>query len=215
MSPELIDLLECSGQGLFSIPGLRGSFRGGQKHPLWLSGYDQCRIVWARVLLLGLLDCSLYLLLFPFYSFFYLSRLWLCIRCFHGCCTLIDTCYALFFLFVDDDCLSCYFLITSSTTQGNIPLTLCATFFRALRTATMGAMGCGRRTQRSLPSVYLFSAGWTHRSDPLGCKFRGFLLIGDPFRFRWAQALTVNYPGLLTLRHIWISKEEANTIAKW
>jgi hypothetical protein len=33
-----------------------------------------------------------------------------------------------------------------------------------------------------------------------------FLLIGDHFRFRWEQAPTVNYPGLLTSRHLWISK---------
>jgi hypothetical protein len=56
------------------------------------------------------------------------------------------------------------------------------------RSAPPRAMRCGRRTRRSLPSVHSFSVGWIHRSDPLECTFRGFLLIGDPFRFRWAQA---------------------------
>jgi hypothetical protein len=36
----------------------------------------------------------------------------------------------------------------------------CVTLFRALRTAARGeAMGCGRRTQRSLLSVHLVNAG--------------------------------------------------------
>jgi Transposase family tnp2 len=54
------------------------------------------------------------------------------------------------------------------------------------RSAPLRVMGCRRRTRRTLPSVHLFSAGWIHRLDPLGCTFRGVLLIGDPFRFRWA-----------------------------
>jgi hypothetical protein len=46
----------------------------------------------------------------------------------------------------------------------------CATLFRALLTADGGgAMGCGRRIRRFLLNVHLFRAGWTHRSDPLGC----------------------------------------------
>jgi GAG-pre-integrase domain len=55
-------------------------------------------------------------------------------------------------------------------------------------------------------NVHLFSAGRFYRSDPLGCTSRGFLVIVSPCRFRWAQAPTVNYPGLLTSRHLWIFK---------
>jgi hypothetical protein len=36
----------------------------------------------------------------------------------------------------------------------------------------------------------------------LECTFRRFLVIVSTCRFRWAQAPTVNYPGLLTSRHL-------------
>jgi hypothetical protein len=33
------------------------------------------------------------------------------------------------------------------------------------------------------------------------CTFRGLVIVST-YRFRWAQAPTVNYPGLLTLRNL-------------
>jgi hypothetical protein len=44
--------------------------------------------------------------------------------------------------------------------------------------------------------------------------FRNFLEIVSPYRFRWAQVSTVNYLGLLISKHLWITKWEANIIAK-
>jgi hypothetical protein len=35
-----------------------------------------------------------------------------------------------------------------------------------------------------------------------GCTFRGFLVIVSSCKFRWAQAPTVNYPGLLTSKNL-------------
>jgi zinc-binding in reverse transcriptase len=46
---------------------------------------------------------------------------------------------------------------------------------------------------------YIMNMGWT---------FSDFLEIVNSCRFRWARALTVNYPELLTSRHLWILKGE-------
>jgi hypothetical protein len=92
------------------------------------------------------------------------------------------------------------------------PIIVCELFSRALYRC--GAMRYGRRTQRSLLSVHLFSTGSDSPFRPIGCIFRGFSVIVSLYRFRWAQTLTVNYPGLLISRHLWISKGETNIIAK-
>jgi hypothetical protein len=77
-------------------------------------------------------------------------------------------------------------------------------------------MGYGRRTRRSLLSVHLFNAGWFYRLDQFECTFRGFLVNVSSCRFRWAQAPIVNYPGLLTSRHLWIFKREKQIVlVKW
>jgi hypothetical protein len=46
----------------------------------------------------------------------------------------------------------------------------------------------------------------------LECTFKDFLEIVSSCRFRWAQAPTVNYPGLLTSRHLWILKREKQIV---
>jgi hypothetical protein len=50
-----------------------------------------------------------------------------------------------------------------------VPFSCCATLFRVLCTAAwFWAMGCGRRTQRSLLNVHLFNAGWSRRLRLIG-----------------------------------------------
>jgi hypothetical protein len=53
------------------------------------------------------------------------------------------------------------------------------------------AAGYGRRI-RSDPSKRAFCSFY----HDYGCTFRDFLEIMGTLRFRWAQAPTVNYPGL-------------------
>jgi hypothetical protein len=69
-----------------------------------------------------------------------------------------------------------------------------------------------RHRDLSQTCIYLVSVEFTAHTH-WDAHSAGFL-NWDPFRFRWAQAPTVNYPGLLSSRHIWISKGGVNTITK-
>jgi hypothetical protein len=86
-------------------------------------------------------------------------------------------------------------------------------FFRALLTIDGQWDAKEGRENLSRACIYLAPIELTTQIH-WDAHSRGFLIIGDPYRFRWAQTSAVNYPGLLTSRHLWISKEKANTIAK-
>jgi hypothetical protein len=64
------------------------------------------------------------------------------------------------------------FCVSELVFGGTEPVgSLCDPFSRAPH--RRWAMGCGRRTRRSLPSVHLFNAGLFYRLDQFGCTFRG------------------------------------------
>jgi hypothetical protein len=87
----------------------------------------------------------------------------------------------------------------------------CATLFRALRTAD-GRWDAEEGHGDPSQACICLNAGRFCRLEWFGCTFRGFLVIVSSCRFRWAQAPTVNYPGLLTSRHLWIFKREKQIV---